>query len=179
MMQPVPKPRPTKDGSLQSCVLGERHEGAVEVYVHETVLEQILEYSELDVTRELGGFLLGGYHLDESPFVEVRHFLKAVDARSNAASLTFTHETWATMMRTATAQFPDDLIVGWHHTHPQLRVFLSGYDLFIHRHFFKQPWQIAMVVDPVLQEFSFFQWDGDQVVDCGFTCISAPDNESQ
>ena len=46
------------------------------------VLEQILDYSEQDLTRELGGFLLGGYHCDDSPYVEVRHFLEAVDARS-------------------------------------------------------------------------------------------------
>ena len=68
-------------------------------YVFESVLEQILDYSEQDLTRELGGFLLGGYHFDETPYVEVRHFLEAVDARSGAASLTFTHETWATMTR--------------------------------------------------------------------------------
>jgi proteasome lid subunit RPN8/RPN11 len=152
-------------------VLGERRDGAVAIYVLESVLEQILEYSERDVRRELGGFLLGGYHLDDAPYVEVRHFLEAVDARSDAASLKFTHETWASMTRDVASRFPDQLIVGWHHTHPQLRVFLSGYDLFIHRHFFKQPWQIAMVVDPVFQEFGFFQWHGDQVTDCGFTCV--------
>ena len=169
MIHPDPKPRPQVSGA--SCTLGQRNEDAVAIYVRESVLEQILEYSEQDVSRELGGFLLGGYHLDETPYVEIRYFLEAVDARSDAASLTFTHETWASMTRDATQRFPDELIVGWHHTHPQLRVFLSGYDLFIHRHFFKKPWQVAMVVDPVLQEFGFFQWSGNQIVDCGFTCV--------
>ena len=75
------------------------------------------------------------------------------------------------MTRDICEQFPDELIVGWHHTHPNLRVFLSGYDLFIHRHFFPEPWQIAMVVDPVLQEFGFYQWLHDDVVDCGFVCL--------
>ncbi len=169
MIQPDPKPRPRVAGS--TCLLGECNDDAVAIYVRESVLEQILDYSEQDLSRELGGFLLGGYHTDDAPYVEVRHFLQAVDARSDAASLTFTHETWASMTRDASQRYPDELIVGWHHTHPQLRVFLSGYDLFIHRHFFKQPWQIAMVVDPVLQEFGFFQWCGNQVVDCGFICV--------
>ncbi len=171
MIQPVPKPRPAKNGSPQSRVLGELQEGAVAVYVYESVLEQILGYSEQDLKRELGGFLLGGYHLDQSPYVEVRHFIEAVDARSGAASLTFTHETWASMTRDVTDRFPNELIIGWQHTHPRLRVFFSGYDMFIHQHFFKESWQIAMVVDPVLQEFGFFQWRDDQVVDCGFTCV--------
>jgi proteasome lid subunit RPN8/RPN11 len=168
-MRPAPKPRPAIDGS--SCILGERKAGAAVIYVWESVLERILDYSEQDLTRELGGFLLGGYQLGESPSVEVRHFLEAVDAKSDAASLTFTHATWASMTRDVAERYPDESIVGWQHTHPQLRVFLSGYDLFIHRHFFQHAWQIAMVVDPVHQEFGFFQWSGDEVVDCGFTCV--------
>jgi proteasome lid subunit RPN8/RPN11 len=176
MIQPVLKSRPVDGNSQGSCVLGELREDAVDIMVHESVLEQILDYSERDLTRELGGFLLGGYYLDKTPYVEVRHFLEAVDVRSGAASLTFTHETWSAMTREVADQFPGELIVGWYHTHPQLQVFLSGYDLFIHRHFFKEPWQVAMVVDPVLQEFGFFQWHNDRVIDCGFTCVRKRDD---
>ena len=174
MLQPVPKSRPAEETSRPNCVLGQLRDNAVDILVHELVLDQILDYSEQDLTRELGGFLLGGFYLDDTPYVEVRHFLEAVDVRSHAASLTFTHETWSAMKREVADRFPDELIVGWYHTHPHLRVFLSGYDLFIHRHFFKERWQIAMVVDPVQQEFGFFQWQGEQVVDCGFTCVRTP-----
>jgi proteasome lid subunit RPN8/RPN11 len=62
-------------------------------------------------------------------------------------------------------------VVGWHHTHPGFGVFLSGYDLFIHQHFFREPWQIALVIDPQRQELGFFQWRGDRVSDCGFVCV--------
>lgn len=170
-MQPVPKPIPVDDDARDCCVLGEVHPDALRVYVHELVLEQILGYSEQDLARELGGFLIGGYHVDQQPYVEIRQFVEAVDVRSRAASVTFTHETWARMNRDVARRFPSEQIVGWHHTHPKLRVFLSGYDRFIHRHFFPEPWQIAMVVDPVAQEFGFFQWRGAEVVDCGFICV--------
>ena len=135
-MQPVPKPIPVDDHARQCCVIGEIHADALQVYIHEAVLEQILDYSERDLARELGGFLIGGYHHDRQPYVEVREFVAAVDVRSRSASLTFTHETWAAMNRDVAQRFPAEQIVGWHHTHPRLRVFLSGYDLFIHRHFF-------------------------------------------
>ncbi len=171
MLEPVPKRSPAESRAQESCVLGQLRADAVRIYIHERVLEQILDYSERDLTRELGGFLLGGYHCDDSPYVEVRHFLEAVEVCSQAASLTFTHETWAAMTRDIAQQYPDQLIIGWHHTHPDLRVFLSGYDLFIHRHFFPEPWQIAMVVDPVQQEFGFFQWLSNEIVDCGFVCL--------
>jgi len=37
------------------------------------------------------------------------------------------------------AQFADKKIVGWYHSHPGFGIFLSEYDLFIHRNFFTAP----------------------------------------
>jgi proteasome lid subunit RPN8/RPN11 len=103
--------------------------------------------------------------------VEIRHFLPATETRSAVSSLTFTHDTWAALHREAETRFPDDLVLGWHHTHPGFGIFLSPHDLFIHRHFFREPWQVALVVDPRRCEFGFFQWRAGQVVDCGFVCV--------
>ena len=174
MIDPIPKPAPVASDSMPDQTIGRLNRDAMPIYLHERVLEQILVYSEQDLRRELGGFLIGGFHQDrdESPYVEVREFLPAVDARSRGGSLTFTHETWSAMNRQVESEFPGLVPLGWHHTHPDLGVFLSGYDLFIHRHFFPHPWQIALVLDPVRHEFCFFQWRGDDVVDCGFVCIS-------
>lgn len=147
------------------------HPESPAILIHEAVLEAVLDYSEQDCSREIGGFLLGGRYVDEREYVEIRHFLPASEARSRAASLTFTHETWSRMTRAVDEQFPGELVLGWHHTHPNFGVFLSAYDLFIHRHFFDQPWQIALVVDPQRQEFGFFQWRNGAVVDCGFVCL--------
>ena len=71
-----------------------------------------------------------------------------VQAVSGGASLTFTHETWADLHSQVEQKYPTEMIVCWHHTHPGFGVFLSGYDQFIHRNFFPEPWQIALVVDP-------------------------------
>jgi proteasome lid subunit RPN8/RPN11 len=164
-------PEPPRRGKR----LGTVHEQAHAVLLREKVLEEILEYSESDLTREVGGFLIGEVAATKQPRVEVQHFLPAGGTRSEAASLTFTHQTWSRMHREIEAQFPEKSVVGWHHTHPGLGIFLSQYDLFIHRNFFGEPWQIAMVVDPRREEFGIFQWKGDQVIDCGFVCLSEPD----
>jgi proteasome lid subunit RPN8/RPN11 len=171
MIEPLAKPAPVRGSAIQGAVMGCIHENTLPLFVHESVLEEILEYSEQDVSSELGGFLLGGYHEDQQPYVEIRHFLPAAGARSRAASLTFTHETWSRLNHEVENQYPEELVVGWHHTHPDFGIFLSAYDLFIHRHFFREPWQVAMVVDPKRQEFGFFQWQDDQVTDCGFVCV--------
>jgi proteasome lid subunit RPN8/RPN11 len=118
--------------------------------------------------------MLGGLYREKRAgreYVEVGAYLPAPAAESGPASLKFTHDSWAALTRRASAEFPDMLVLGWHHTHPGLGVFLSGYDVFIHRNFFSQPWQFALVVDPKTREMGFFQWRGGEIVDCGFTLL--------
>jgi hypothetical protein len=40
-----------------------------------------------------------------------------------------------------------------------------GMDLFIHRNFFRQPWQVALVVDPQQKAAGFFVWSGDDLLE--------------
>jgi proteasome lid subunit RPN8/RPN11 len=167
--------------------VGTLYRDAAVVVIREAVLEAILEFSEQDVTRERGGFLLGGVYGGESPdvaggtpkyvvgrapqYIVVRHFHPALEALGSTASLTFTHDTWASLTREIEANFSGESILGWQHTHPGLGVFLSGYDLFIQKNFFAQSWQIALVVDPRRQEFGFFHWRQGEARDCGFICV--------
>jgi proteasome lid subunit RPN8/RPN11 len=153
---------------LRGKAFGTWRDDACQVVIAESALESVVDYSEHDLHRELGGFLLGHVPLAGQRMLEISDFLPAVGARSQAASLTFTHDTWAAMTREVDDRFPDLSVVGWHHTHPGFGVFLSGYDMFIHRHFFRAPWQVALVVDPQRQELGFFQWQGDRVAGCGF-----------
>ena len=168
MIQPTHKPIPAPGDAAGPTQIGTLSSRAPAIYVYHDVLAQAIAYSETDLKRERGGFLLGGLHHDQQVYVEVRAFLPATGTQSRATSLRFTHDTWAAMTRRAEADYPDELVLGWQHTHPGLGVFLSAYDLFIHRHFFSQPWQIALVVDPCGQQFGFFQWHDGRVVDCGF-----------
>ena len=158
-------------------IVGTIYPDANTIFVSESALNEILDYSERDLRRESGGFLIGGGDTVDRRFVEVRHFLPAVEAHSRAATLMFTHDTWAAMTREVDRQFPEQTVLGWHHTHPGFGVFLSVYDQFIHRNFFNQPWQIAMVVDPRRRELGFFQWRSGQIVDCGFVCTPAGERD--
>src|SRR3954452_14301988 len=145
-------------------------DGAV-VVIREAVLEAILEFSEQDLTRERGGFLLGSILSNAPQYVVVRHFHPALEATGSLVSLTFNHETWASLNREIETRFPNESLVGWQHTHPGLGIFLSGYDLFIQKNFFARSGQIALVVDPRRQEFGFFHWRQGDVRDCGFICV--------
>ena len=152
--------------------MGMLHHDAPVVVIGDDVLEAILEFSEQEQTKERGGFLLGGVYGESPQYVVIKHFHPALEAQGNSASLTFTHETWATLTRESELNHPGESLVGWQHTHPGFGIFLSGYDLFIHKNFFAQTWQVALVVDPRRKEFGFFHWRGGEVRDCGFVCAA-------
>ena len=173
-MPPVIGNATTTDLQMRrGSAIGTIHDQAYTILITDVVLEEILEYSERDLYREVGGFLIGRGDTTPKRHVEIRHFLPAFQAQSRIASLMFTHDTWAAMTRDMEQKFPDEAVLGWHHTHPGFGVFLSAYDRFIHRNFFREPWQVALVVDPRRQELGFFQWSENQVVDCGFVCTKA------
>ncbi len=144
---------------------------SIPIVVYASVLDEILDFSHRDLNHELGGFLVGGYYLDRRPYVEVQHFLPAAGVTSGHFSLKFTHATWSNLNRQINEEFQSRRVVGWQHTHPGFSVFLSRHDLFIHRNFFNQPWQIALVVDPRRQEFGFFSWAGSEIVNNGFVLV--------
>lgn len=179
MIDPILKPAPTSASSQQVRAVGKFEQDATGIFIYEDVLEEILDFSESDLQRETGGFLIGNFYRDpnhqyEFQYIEIEHFLPATAVRSNSASLTFTHDTWSAVNQEVNLRHSDQRILGWQHTHPGLGVFLSAYDLFIHRNFFASPWQVAMVVDPCQHEFGFFQWHQDRVRNCAFACISNP-----
>ena len=73
--------------------------------------------------------------------------------------MTFTQDTLLDLHEEMEQQHPGKLFVGWYHTHPGLGVFLSGYDTWLHEHFFPELWQVALVMDPHSPEGGFFVRD--------------------
>ncbi len=70
----------------------------VPIAIREEILDKILAYSESTLSGEIGGFLIGRLR-GEPAVVVVENFLPAEHTRSRTVSLTFTHQTWATMTR--------------------------------------------------------------------------------
>ena len=169
--EPVEKILPALSGAKGGQKVGTIPQGAVPVFIHAPVLEEIIEYSQQDLQKEVGGFLLGGFFKHEREYVEVSAFLPAQETQNALSTLTFTHQTWANLHDDVERLYPDLKIIGWHHTHPGFGVFLSQHDQFIHRHFFGQHWQVAMVVDPKKQQMGIFQWVEDELLNCGFVCL--------
>lgn len=172
----VKQPFPELTGRRACRRLGFICDGVMPVVFTGRVLDDILARSDQHAEVEVGGFLLGHQCEDEvadRPFIQIDEYVPAEQTHRQLHSLTFTHESWAALHDQLSSRFPDHQVVGWHHTHPGFGIFLSRQDEFIHRNFFDQPWQVAMVVDPARGELGLFQWKGKQIVNSGFLVSQA------
>jgi proteasome lid subunit RPN8/RPN11 len=114
---------------------------------------------------EVGGALIGQWCLDDQTgeeYIVVKHVLPARHTRQGSVYLTFTQDTIVDLHDQIDQRFEGEKIIGWFHTHPRMGVFLSHYDTFLHRNFFPEPWQVALVVEPFSSVAGFFirQTDG-------------------
>ncbi|MGE5417187.1 MAG: Mov34/MPN/PAD-1 family protein [Acidobacteriota bacterium] len=134
------------------------------MYISWEVLKTIIEHAESSLEREIGGFLLGTECMAEHrPCLDIKQAIKACNTIENAASITFTHATWERFGQEHAQQWPNYGVAGWYHSHPGFGVFLSEYDLFIHRNFFNAPFHVALVIDPIDREIGFFIWRDNDV----------------
>lgn len=143
------------------------------IVIENAVLQQMLTHAQSDLSRELGGILLGhSFHVEAAPDqasydstwhgLWIRCLLPAQAFASTPTRLTFTHETWELWNRQRLA-FPSSWsIVGWYHTHPRWGIFLSDWDQFLCQNFFDREDQIAIVVDPVQDRLGVFEWNSPQ-----------------
>lgn len=126
-------------------------------------LENAARHVTKDLTVEAGGVCLGRVFrtLDQRLLISMEEVVPAENssdsaALQDAASLTFTPQAWRFMIDVCQRNFSTLRILGWYHSHPGFGVYLSNMDLFIHNHFFAEPWHLALVIDPKRQHAGFF-----------------------
>ncbi len=123
-----------------------------------SVLQRIRQHARSSMDAEICGVLLGQAEPDGR--VVIDECIRGEGASQGGAHVTFTQDTWQHIYKEKDSRFPDHAIVGWYHSHPGFGIFLSDYDLFIHRNFFGAPHQVAWVFDPHSDEEGCFGWCG-------------------
>jgi len=138
----------------------------LKIFMAVNVFEEILEYSKQDISKELGGVLIGEYSREnKAEFIKISDFLPAKHTENDGTHIKFTPEAWSTIdVELKAKRFWNKRIVGWHHTHPGWGVFLSEDDMFIQRNFFDLSWQIALVIDPIKNKQQIFVWNEENIV---------------
>lgn len=104
-----------------SIASGPPSQGDPPVFIPRRVLFEIAASAEAAGAVETGGVLLGHIHRDaeaNEAFVVVTAQIPATQAAGELTKLTFTPETWAAVHAAVEARGSDEILVGWHHSHP-------------------------------------------------------------
>ncbi len=104
----------------------------------------------IETDLEVAGILLGTRSAD-SQIIRVSHIAVARDEDSSPVHFKFSYSVWDDLidqMEEMSQRAGEELLLlGWYHTHPNMAVFLSRYDLRTHRDF-ARPYQFALVLAP-------------------------------
>jgi proteasome lid subunit RPN8/RPN11 len=138
---------------------------AVQVFVSQRAFVRFCAHAGSDLYNEVGGWLVGKWREDRNSgqqFIVVENILQAPFTRQGSAYLTFTQDSQVALHLALEERFPGKELVGWYHTHPKMGVFLSEYDTWLHRNFFGEHYQVALVIEPYTAVGGFFirQMDG-------------------
>jgi len=130
-----------------------------EIYIHDAVLldigKWVDESLEINPVPEVAGFLLGntGRLVEDSYWVSLESFVPSREvAKHNPTSIEFGLKPLVQLdlMR---EKYPHWDIMGWFHTHPGHSPYLSATDLYTHNGFFLHPYQLAIVLDSLTEQF--------------------------
>lgn len=141
----------------KSTHVGVVDEGAVppalpRLFLDWAVAQRLQEEGQRSVRedREVAGILLGTCD-SEAQQIRVSHIAVARDEDSSPVHFKFTYSVWDDLidqMEEMSQRAGEPLLLlGWYHTHPNMAVFLSRYDLRTHRDFHR-PYQFALVLAP-------------------------------
>jgi proteasome lid subunit RPN8/RPN11 len=136
-------------------------DGGSAVEFDSAVLQQIRRHARGSMEAEICGVLIGGV---TDGVTRVEACIAGEKATEGGAHVTFTQQTWEHIYKVKDAKFADSSIVGWYHSHPGFGIFLSDYDLFIHKNFFAAPHQVAWVFDPHSDEEGCFGWASGEII---------------
>lgn len=122
------------------------------IYMDWAVAERLHSEGQrsIETDLEVAGILLGTRSADNQ-IIKVSHIAVAKDEDSSPVHFKFTYSVWDDLIDQMDQMSHESgeelLLLGWYHTHPNMAVFLSRYDLRTHRDF-ARPYQFALVLAP-------------------------------
>lgn len=131
------------------------------------VYSKIHKHVSSSLPHETGGFLLGSVCLDsrlDAWQIQVKEAVSIDPVEQNPVHFVF---TWRDVDKVRSYRESSGLaLVGWYHTHPDMGIFLSEVDTEkTHRILFGEPFQVALVYDPIRGKAGYFFWEGPQLID--------------
>ncbi|MEM9718051.1 MAG: hypothetical protein AAGA10_02310 [Bacteroidota bacterium] len=142
-----------------------------QIYLHKRSIRQIdqhirgenlykIDPETGDEIPEIGGFLMGFLKEEEGQFeLCIERFIPITPESNNRFTVKFGDRAWIEWSD-AQSKFPDELLLGWFHTHPGHGLFLSEADIKVQKDQFTLEYLVAMEIDTLTPDFdaAFFTW---------------------
>jgi len=141
---------------------------AISIFATQKAMVNACAFAASDLSNEVGGWLIGSWREDKKTgreFIVIENILPAKHTRKGSAFLTFTHDSQVALLNNLEHYFPGKLLLGWFHTHPRMGIFFSNMDTWLHENFFREHWQVALVIEPVSSQGGFFVQKADGKLD--------------
>lgn len=155
-----PKPDTTKGEYVEFLPTDYVEDSSIsKVYMKKSLIIDIMDWvvqsKTINPVPEVGGFILGSHWGNDIIDYEIslEHFVPSKNIKgNNPIRLDFGTGAMIELME-AQEEYPDYKLLGWFHTHPGHKPYLSEQDLTIHENFFKKNCQIAIVLDSLTEEY--------------------------
>ncbi|MFW9818686.1 MAG: Mov34/MPN/PAD-1 family protein [Candidatus Thorarchaeota archaeon] len=135
------------------------------IYIYEDTIEEIKSFCK-NSEEEIFGYLIGSIlKWKERMYIVIEDSIFLIGAVYSDKTYTSQIEGTAGLyqkkfQRIKKKKNNENLrIIGWWHSHPNLGCFLSSTDLLTQKYFFPKEYQVALVLDPIQNEFEFFTID--------------------
>lgn len=185
----VPAKKSWKD--YKTKVVGIRQRGDLRILMSRLAVDRIwsslTEYMSIMIQSdayETGGFLLGNVFIDEEDkiFIDIDAF-ETVDTKAQfsfTGLLRYSPELVQESVQKMKDVYPEKKRLGWYHAHLSTVRFRAQFassksisqidfsiaDRELHGSMFREPWQVAMVIDIAAHQFNFFQWKRNELEAC-------------
>jgi hypothetical protein len=145
------------------------------VLIHQSLHNELTGTRPLSDQVEEGGFLIGRAYRDRDAsgtyLLEVTAALAAEHTGASLLHFTFTGDSFDAVKRALREAHPGKRLLGWYHTHlfaATTEMGLSSIDLQLHFTTFRQPWQLAGLVnlDGHQRTLRFYVRQGDTMALC-------------
>lgn len=140
------------------------------LYVSKVAEERIRNHavSRSDDKLEVMGLLLGSVYEDGGiPYALVRD-VATTDLDASSVSVRFERDGFEKLFESLDGACFNYILVGWYHSHPGHRCFLSATDIDTQMRMFNQPFHSAIVVDPINAEIAAFHVEKGRSVERPF-----------
>ncbi len=174
LMQKLEDPAPeivrTEELGIDPAALG-----PINVLVRGDVVASLGGTLPFSTKVEEGGFLSGNVRRADGPdakyIVEVAGVSPAKYAGASLMHFTFTGDSFGAMNQILASERPGEQLLGWYHTHlfaATDEMGLSSIDVDLHFETFRQPWQVAGLVNVVdgTRVLRFYARQGDEMREC-------------